>query len=50
MKNRPKGVIEFKPVKLIQNEKWDGKDVIIEEEEIDEDLMKEIMNDTKKDL
>jgi len=50
MKNRPKGVIEFKPVKLAQNVKWDGKDVVIEEEEIDEDLLKEIMNDTKKDL
>lgn len=50
MKNRPKGVIEYKPVTLATADKWDGKDVEIEEEEIDEDLLNQIMQDTKKDL
>jgi len=31
-------------------DKWDGKDVEIIEEEIDQDLLNQIMEDTRKDL
>lgn len=49
MKNRPKGVIEYQPVKLVNGVKWDGKDVeLVEEEELDEEMMNQILNDTKK--
>lgn len=49
MKNRPKGVIEYKSTKLVNGVKWDGKDVeLVEEEELDEEMMNQILNDTKK--
>lgn len=50
MKNRPRGVIEQNLVTLKNVDKWDGKDVEIIEEEIDQDLLDQIMADTKKDL
>lgn len=50
MKNRPRGVIEQNSVTLNNVDKWDGKDVEIIEEEIDQDLLNQIMEDTRKDL
>lgn len=48
VKNRPKGLAEFTMPQLTNGQPWDGKDVTVEEDGLDDDILNEILNETKK--
>lgn len=52
VKNRPQGLKEYVMPTLNDATQWDGKDVELEEEGIDEDFLKDLLGETdeKKDL
>jgi len=43
IKNKGKGLAEFKMPQLAENTKWDGKDVEVAQEGIDDDFLNDII-------
>lgn len=49
VKNRPKGLVQYTMPVLNDNAKWDGKDVQMDDSQIDEDFLKDLLGE-KNDL